>query len=204
MLYRQLDIDALKLELLSLLCAKKVVIVLIAGNSRSGKSTLSNQLYDDIMKEGYDVQKIELDDWILNVDDRTDDMTVYNRFDSQKIEKDFNLLYKGKIISVFAYEPESRGKIRNLKKYKLNDSGLIIIEGVVALGVELLVKNSDVRIFVDADEDIRKKRFHDFYIDKGLTDSEINHLYQKRMEDEVKLINTTKKHANIIYNSHDF
>ncbi len=182
-----------------LLSERERVIVLIAGNSRSGKTTLSNSLATYLVNGQIPVQKIELDDWIISFKERTKQMNVYDRFNSKKIETDFHKLFLGEKITISAYDAASRGENRISKVYKLIDQGVIIIEGVVAVGLNILYKNANISIYVTVDEKIRKKRFFEFYNQKGLSNNEVEDLYKTRYLDEFTIVDMTKNNASIIY-----
>ncbi|MBF4694941.1 uridine kinase family protein [Fusibacter ferrireducens] len=178
---------------------RDMTIVLIAGNSRAGKSTLSNEILDYFNEKNIYTQRIELDNWIISVDQRTEKMNVFDRFNASKIEEDFKVLTRGSTLQLDAYEAKSRGRTRIQKSISLIKKGVVIVEGVIALGLSSLVSYADIRIYVDIDESIRKERFIEFYTNKGLAINEIENTYLNRLEDEFKLIDSTKANANIIY-----
>jgi hypothetical protein len=63
-------------------------IVLIGGNTRSGKSTLASYLRIAFEKMGKKVLSVCLDNWLKPEDQRTPDMNGYQRYQLGTIEED--------------------------------------------------------------------------------------------------------------------
>ena len=87
----------------------KKVIVAVGGLSRSGKSTLVKFLTDQLKSNLIKVVTISLDDWILPIEGRRDDMTVRDRYQYEKISSDLSVLLKGGEIRLSPYNMDSRG-----------------------------------------------------------------------------------------------
>jgi len=171
-------------------------IISVAGLARSGKSTFVKLLEQSIQKEGISTKILSLDNWLIGVNERTDVMTVKQRYKYDEAGKDISkLMSQGKIL-LKTYDPYSRN-IVDERYFSLGRSKCLIIDGIPLLDIEQLRKISNVRIYVEIDEHIRKERFFSYYRWKDLRDEEIHHLYEKRLKDEVPFIEKSKKHANI-------
>lgn len=176
----------------------KKSIILVAGNSRVGKTTVSYIIKNYCEENNNRVQYISLDDWILSIEKRKSNMNVYHRFQSDKLESDFEKLLNGEKIFINTYDYLSRKHNQEQKEVRMNAEGVIIIDGVISLGINVLRNNADIKIFVEADEEIRKKRFFEFYYMKGLDRAQITELYENRIIDEVRLVNETRNYAEVI------
>ena len=173
------------------------VVVSIAGLARSGKSSFVRLLTQSMQKNDVSNQVLSLDNWIVGVNERTDNMTVRERYKYDEIERDVSNLIKQKKILLKRYDPYSRSTV-NEEPFSLDGSICLIVDGAPALDIEGLRNISDIRVYIDIDEDIRKERFFSFYKWKDLSDEEIEELYLKRLLDEVLFIQESRKYANII------
>lgn len=172
-------------------------IISIAGPARSGKSTFMRLLSRTLRTGGLDCADLSLDNWLIGMDERSDDMTVRERYKYHEIERDIKKLLDGEEISMNLYDPFSR-KIIGTRPFSLNTAACLIIDGVPALDIELLRNISDARVYVETDENTRRQRFFSFYRWKGLSDAEIERLYRKRQQDEAQIIQTSKKYADVV------
>lgn len=173
------------------------VVVSIAGLARSGKSSFVRLLTQTMQKNDVSNQVLSLDNWIVGVNERTDNMTVRERYKYDEIERDVSKLIKQKKILLKRYDPYSRNIVSE-GYFSLDGSMCLIIDGVLSLDIDGLRNISDIKVYIEVDEDIRKERFISFYKWKDLPDKDIEKLYQKRLMDEVPFIRESKKYANII------
>jgi len=172
-------------------------IISIAGLARSGKSTFVKLLKQILQKNGVKIQVISLDNWLVGVDERTDHMTVRERYKYDEIENDMRRLLNQENILLKTYDAYSRG-ITSEESFSFNNSKCLIIDGVSALDITGLRNISGIKVYVDIDENVRKKRFFSFYKWKDLPEEQIEYLYFKRLSDEVPFIRESRKYADII------
>ena len=59
---------------------KQLLVVLIGGLSRSGKSTLSKKMCTYLKYNKIENRHVSLDNWIVDIDKRNDNETVRERF----------------------------------------------------------------------------------------------------------------------------
>jgi len=173
------------------------LIICIAGLARSGKSTFVKLLLQTLQGKDITAQVLSLDSWLIGINERKDNMTIRQRYKYDEICRDIIKLIKHEEISKKIYDPYSRSII-NGGRLTLNSSGCLIIDGVPALDIKDLREMSNYKIYIEVDEDIRKKRFFNFYRWKDLHDEEIECLYQKRLIDEVPFIEESKQYADIV------
>lgn len=174
------------------------IIVSISGKSRSGKTTLAKKLHDLLQEANIKSQLIHLEDWIVPVKERTEGMNVYDRFNYKKVNQDFTKLFNGEEVSFHAYEGKTRAQEKGTHSYKLLNEGVVIIDGVITLGLDLIYDASDETVFVEIKEKVRYERIKQTYIEKGFNDDEINDLYVDRLEDEFNMIDKLKYKAETI------
>ena len=127
-------------------------------------------------------------------------MTVKDRYYYNKIVKDIKSLLQNKTICINQYYVKSRQVSKVTKKTTLYKNEILIVDGVVALDIKELRKIANLKIFVEIDEQKRKKRFYKFYKYKELNQKDIENLYHTRLEDENPYIINSRKHADIIFN----
>lgn len=176
----------------------KPYIVLIGGNSRSGKTVLSKYLEQRFEKEHLNSCCISLDNWLVPYEKRTSDMNVFDRFNTSKITEDFKNMMEGEKVKLKCYEPIKRGEGVDEVIYSINGYDVIIIEGVVALSINFLREVASIKIFCDIDDALLIKRLKSFYAWKGLTAEEIEKIIKIRKLDEYNLINEYKKRADLV------
>ena len=155
-------------------------LILVGGNSRSGKSSLSKFLSWELEAEGVPNQIVRLDDWIKPKSERPEEKGVLDNFYVDRLIKDLDGLLSGSRIRIdqpYAHHPEQ--PIQPVE-YQLEMDEWLIVEGVVALMIPQLRDRADLSVFVSSDEEVRKKRFVDFYRWKGRSDEDIHALYALR------------------------
>ena len=172
-------------------------IVSVAGLARSGKSIFVKLLIQMLQENGISTQVLSLDNWIVGVNERAEQMTVRERYKYDEVQRDINKLINQGGILLKIYDPYSRNIVKQ-EYLSLNNSRCLIIDGVTALDIGGLRHISNMKIYMEVDESIRKERFFSFYRWKELSDAEIEHLYQKRLIDEVPFIEEAKKYADIV------
>ncbi len=173
-------------------------IISVSGLSRSGKTTFSSILKQYFLDFKINTTLIQLDDWIVPLKKRSKKMDVRSRYQYDVIKKDLKLLFEGKKVILNKYNPKNRGKKETSKLYSLENSNIVILEGVVALDIDYIRDITDHSFYIKTDESIRRRRFESFYIDKKLTIKDIESLYAKREFDESPIVINSEKYANQI------
>lgn len=175
------------------------VVVLIAGNSQSGKSTYATSLHKKLQNSEIKVETIKLDNWILPREQRTEQMDVFDRFQTGKMANDIQKLFDGGTVAFKAYS-SLRDNRKIEQKYDITDKQVVIIEGNVALSIEVLRQKADIKIFIKTEEELHRERIYRFYRWKGYNDHEIALLYKKRKADEYDLIEKDSTFADLVIN----
>ncbi|HAD96434.1 MAG TPA: hypothetical protein DCG19_03450 [Cryomorphaceae bacterium] len=154
-------------------------IISIGGVSRSGKSTLATYLKKGLEQDGKTVERINLDNWILPREKREREGDVLHNFQSVVLEKDLADFFKGKEITSPGYHQHPSWPVKS-SNHALPKTGVVIIEGVIALSLAVLEKHSNLRIFKKVGEADLKQRFKTFYQWKEYSEKEIEDLWNVR------------------------
>ena len=135
---------------------KPRIIIGIAGGSGSGKTTLAENIakhfkgkvsilrHDDYYKSQRDISLEERAK--LNFDHP-------NAFDNDLLISHINLLKQG--ISINAPKYDYALHDRSNKTEKIESTEVILLEGILIFENEELLKNLDMKIYVDTDADVR-------------------------------------------------
>ncbi|MEO9477542.1 MAG: HAD-IIIA family hydrolase [Cyclobacteriaceae bacterium] len=175
-------------------------IVIIAGNSQSGKSTLAKRLSFGLTEKGIDNNILSLDHFLLPKDRRKAASGVLERFQISKIAAAITNLVSGKEISLDGYSKDPNTE-QNKFSFKLSNEKILIIDGIVGLASEDLRKMATVKVFVDQTFDGYKERFYHLYDWKGFTKEETDSLFANRVVDEFRPIKETRDFADLIINT---
>ena len=184
-------------------CKRNRFLISISGCSRSGKTTLAKKIQKDLLKKGITNTIISLDNWLLGLNERKGDETVRERFQYKKISEAIDKLKKGKKVYTPVYDSKTRQIInkKNPKPVYIENKGVGIIDGIVALDIKDVRDITDCKVFIDIDDEIRRERLIEFYATyKKYPSEEVKKIIEPRENDEVKLIKKTKDYADIIYN----
>ena len=132
---------------------KGVKLVLLAGPSSSGKTTTCKRLSIQLAVNGLKPLQISLDDYFVDRERTPKDEngeydyeSIY-ALDLQKINDQFNALFRGEEVELPKYDFQS-GKSRNSgKRLKLADNNVLVVEGIHALNPELTSQIPNAQIF---------------------------------------------------------
>jgi len=178
---------------------QKPFIISIAGNARSGKSTLSSALMLKFRDKQVKALKVELDHWILPENRREDCRDVYDRFRLNHMAADISRMISGETIGISTYANHPERSSLPLE-YSSRDCDVVILDGIVALSHDALRSISDYRIFMEVPEEIFMGRIIQYYRWREKNDEEIMHLIEKRKYDEYQLIEKERKFADTVIN----
>lgn len=138
------------------------IIIGIAGGTGSGKTSVANLIVEDLMKSNIDVVLLEQDSYYksnshLDFLDRT--KLNYDHPDSI----DFDLLIKHLIDlkndkSINKPNYDFTTHLRTSKVETISSKEVIIVEGILLFIIPELRNLFNVKVFVDADDDIRLLR----------------------------------------------
>lgn len=175
-------------------------VILIGGNTRTGKSTLASYLRIAFEKAGHKILQVSLDNWLLPEDKRNDTMNVYGRFQLGLLEEDIKNLLSGKTLIRPAYVNHPDRQPRPVV-YNPEHADIIILEGIVALSSESIRRSAGLKIFTALDPLLFRNRLDEYYLWRSKSPEEIDRLVKKRELDEYQLIEKESNLADLIINS---
>ncbi len=175
-------------------------VLLIGGNTRTGKTTLAAYLRILFERAGNKVLQVALDNWLLPEESRSPEMNVYKRFQRNKMAHDLLRLVSGQKLMMESYANHSQ-RLSVPVEYDPRKADIIIVEGVIALSDEKLRNASHMRLFTTAGDQLFRDRINEYYAWRGKTPEETKVLFEKRNSDEYQLIEKESKLADLIINS---
>jgi D,D-heptose 1,7-bisphosphate phosphatase len=169
------------------------LVVLIGGNSRSGKSTLAAWLALKAKHAEIPAMHIRLDDWIVPAEKRTEEGKVLDTFQWPKVEDDVLAILRGEHVALKPYNSHPSWNIGEVN-YRRTNERLIIIEGVVALALTKVMEQARLRYHKSIGPDELYRAFTRFYTWKGKTEAEITQLFAQRQR-EYQLVEALSANA---------
>ncbi|WP_339023213.1 uridine kinase [Spiroplasma endosymbiont of Crioceris asparagi] len=133
-------------------------IILIAGGSGSGKTTISGKISEVFKNES--VECISLDSYYKDNKNKTlaEKLKINydhpDNIDINKVVKDLKDLKAGKTVDVPVYDFEIHG-IKESETIKIKTPDVLILEGILTLHFEELRKLADIKIYIETQSDIR-------------------------------------------------
>jgi uridine kinase len=181
------------------------VLVAIGGCSLSGKSTLATALRKRLIAGGVNAEVLGADHWIVDVRERRPDGGVLDRFDGSAFVDAVDAILSGATVHPPVYDRVLRQRTapRAPEGVRLHD-GVLIAEGVIALLLTPLCERAAVRIYVEAPDDVRRRRLLEFYCGtKGLSLDAAGLLLAGRELEEVPLVSASAAVADVLYAGND-
>lgn len=130
-----------------------VKLVLLAGPSSSGKTTSCKRLSIQLAVNGLKPLQISLDDYFVDRERTPKDEngeydyeSIY-ALDLQKINDQFNALFRGEEVELPKYDFQSGKSKKSGQRLKMNDNNVLVVEGIHALNPELTAKIPNEQIF---------------------------------------------------------
>ncbi|AOG60565.1 uridine kinase [Spiroplasma helicoides] len=137
---------------------KKVTIIIIAGGSASGKTTVATKIANEILKDE-SVSHLSMDNYYKNFTDLSFEEKQNlnfdhpNSLDIELICKHLDMLKGGKDVETPIYDFKTHAQSGETVTTKASD--VIILDGILSLHIEEIRKRADIKIFIRTDDDIR-------------------------------------------------
>ena len=131
------------LELADDIILKKKRIILLAGPSSSGKTTTAKKLCIFLKSKGYNTISISLDDYFIDLANRTTDqngnidLESLNALDVKLFNSDLNKLLNNEEVILPSYDFVSGRRYYAKEAITLNKNDIIVIEGLHAINDDL-------------------------------------------------------------------
>ncbi|MDT8861504.1 uridine kinase [Alkalihalobacillus sp. MEB130] len=182
--------------------SKKPIVIGVAGGTGSGKTTVAKEIFYQFNEQS--IVLIEQDAYYkdqshLHFEERL--KTNYDHplaFDNDLLLEHLQLLSSGKGIKkpIYDYKAHTRSK----DVINIDPKDVIIVEGILILEDERLREMMDIKLFVDADADIRiiRRLVRDIE-DRGRSiESVINQYTSVVRPMHLQFIEPTKRYADVI------
>jgi len=179
-------------------------IVLVGGQSRSGKSTMASVLRDSLMEMGKVSHVISTDRWLLNEKDRKPG--VLGRHDIDALYQFINAIKNNPrpfSLELPAYKKNTREYFHNVETLFVENSDIVILEGVISLSLASLIPSAFL-VYVDINEEVRRQRILREYMLRGYEENEALQIYEQRLSDEFTTVDKFKSLTTNIVNGLNF
>ncbi|MCK4551744.1 MAG: uridine kinase [Tenericutes bacterium] len=180
----------------------KPVIITVAGGSSSGKTTVVNKILKNLKE--HSIVVIRHDDYYKDQSEMTLEerkMVNYDHpfsIDSDLFYQQLCNLINGKTIAKPTYDFVNHN--RAVETETIKPAKIIILEGILILEDERIRNLADIKLFVEADEDLRFiRRLKRDMIERGRTlDSVINQYLSTVKPMHYAFVKPTKRYADVI------
>jgi uridine kinase len=180
----------------------KPVVIAVSGGSSSGKTTVVNAILRNLPDERIVV--IRHDDYYKDQKDMPMEERIKVNYDhpfaldNDLFIKQVNDLISGKDIEKPTYDFIQLTRAK--KTEKISPAKIIILEGILVLEDERIRNVADIKIYVEADEDLRFiRRLKRDTIERGrTTDSIISQYLETVKPMHYAFVKPTKRYADII------
>jgi uridine kinase len=179
----------------------KKTVVLIGGFARVGKTTLASGLSKRLTDKKIENQVICLDSWLISFDKRQPGSKVIERYHTKEMIKSLKDLIIGSEIFPPVFDSISRKQIKEKGNELVSfSSGVLIIEGTIALALKELFDLSSLKINIKINDCERIKRLIHFYkCVKELPSEEFKRLISDREKEEIPFIQEASRNADVIF-----
>ena len=181
---------------------KRPIVIGVTGGSGSGKTTVSQAIYDNL--KGQSIQIINQDTYyndqaMMTMEERK--AVNYDHplaFDTDLLIQQLDALRHNQSIEMPVYDYKEY--TRSAKTVHVEPQDVIILEGILILDDERLRDLMDIKVYVDADDDIRiLRRIQRDMKERGRTLDSIISQYLKTVKPMYhQFIEPTKRYADII------
>ncbi|AVN60984.1 uridine kinase [Mesoplasma florum] len=137
---------------------KKVTLILIAGGTASGKTTVADRIANEILK-GKSVTHISMDNYYKDFGDltleerRKINFDHPNSVDTELLLNDLNALKDYQPIKMFIYDFKTSSRTNETITVKPSD--VVILDGIFALAIKEIRKLGNIKIFIKTANDLR-------------------------------------------------
>ena len=181
---------------------KRPIVIGVTGGSGSGKTTVSQAIYDNL--KGQSIQIINQDTYyndqaMMTMEERK--AVNYDHplaFDTDLLIQQLDALRHNQSIEMPVYDYKEY--TRSAKTVHVEPQDVIILEGILILDDERLRDLMDIKVYVDADDDIRiLRRIQRDMKERGRTLDSVIDQYKSTVKPMYhQFIEPTKRYADII------
>ncbi|WP_338635682.1 HAD-IIIA family hydrolase [Spirobacillus cienkowskii] len=177
-------------------------VILIGGQSRSGKSTIASLIKNLLLENNKESSIINLDNWLISEQDRNLSEGLYGRYNFEEIKNIIDKIVNRSsdiVIEAPIYNRSHSSIVKDMtQKIEVKKNDIVIFEGIIALMLKDDFKNSEFKIYIDTPEESRKERIKKEYLLRGRTEKQFLDIYSQRIIDEYVIIEKYKNVADKI------
>jgi uridine kinase len=174
----------------------------IAGGTASGKTTVAQKLLERV--KGRPVAFIDQDSYYkdlsdLSIEERREvNFDHPDAFDTELLVAQLEQLRRGQAIEKPVYSFTQ--SVREARTVRIEPAELVVIEGILVLSIDAIRKLLDIKIFVDAEDDVRIiRRLTRDIKERGRDFDHIVHQYFRSVRPmHLGFVEPSKRHADII------
>jgi len=174
----------------------------IAGGTASGKTTVARKLLERV--KGRPVAFIDQDSYYRDLSDLTfEERREVNfdhpdAFDTELLVAQLEQLKRGQAIEKPVYSFTQ--SVREKRTVRVEPAELVLIEGILVLSIDAIRKLLDIKIFVDAEDDVRIiRRLTRDIKERGRDFDHIVHQYFRSVRPmHLGFVEPSKRHADVI------
>eukprot|EP00551_Chaetoceros_affinis_P002904 CAMPEP_0203641008 /NCGR_PEP_ID=MMETSP0088-20131115/6361_1 /ASSEMBLY_ACC=CAM_ASM_001087 /TAXON_ID=426623 /ORGANISM="Chaetoceros affinis, Strain CCMP159" /LENGTH=214 /DNA_ID=CAMNT_0050496349 /DNA_START=58 /DNA_END=702 /DNA_ORIENTATION=- len=187
--------------------SSKVISIGIAGGSGAGKTTLARSVYNTL-DQSDNVAYLIHDDYYKNLSNLTFEERAQQNFDHpDSLDTDLLIqhvrdLKSGKAVQIPQYDFSTH--LRKVEVKDVQPKPIVLVEGILIFSNPELVKELDIKVYVDADSDIRLiRRISRDVKERGRTADDVMKQYSETVRPmHNEFVEPSKKAADIIVHSH--
>lgn len=180
----------------------KPVIIAVAGGSASGKTTVVEKIMDSFLDE--DVTVIKHDDYYKDQSEMSLEERYAVNYDHPfsldndlMYEQILELLKGNKIVKpTYDFEAHNRSKITEV----ISPTKIIILEGILIMEDDRIRELCDIKLFVEADDDVRFiRRLNRDMSERGRSLESVIHQYLTTVKPmHFAFVKPSKRYADVI------
>ncbi|MBQ8848602.1 MAG: hypothetical protein IJ003_06625 [Candidatus Gastranaerophilales bacterium] len=187
------------------------ILIALSGESASGKSTICNQISKCIKELNLPITILSADNYFKDISelikkygnfdllrDNGYDVDSPNNFDLDLLREDILKLQKGEDILSPEYLVNGTGKSKP-KSIPVKSQKIIIVEGMCSI-YEKVQDIFDIKVYIDLDEDERKRRFMNRAIQRNQDSENAQKHWEYIKEAGKKYVISNKDKCDIILN----
>ena len=143
---------------------------------------------------------VSLDAWLVSVEERKPGSMVLERYECDRIVEAIRRILEGEEVRPPAYDPVTRRRTAQAGGPPIRvKSGVLLVEGVVALAIASLKALSVLSVHIAVPDTLRLARLRAFYREvKGVPEQETETIIAARELEEVALIQRAGAAADAI------
>lgn len=188
------------------MATQESLIIGITGGSGSGKTVFLREIAESFSKDQICI--ISQDDYYLSIDKQlVDENGIENfdlptSFDIDAFERDLIKLKSGKSVQIKEYTFNNKDTIPNI--ITLKPAPIIIVEGIFVFHFENIRKKMDLKLFVDAKEELKViRRIKRDGMERNYPLDDVLYRYQHHVSPAyTRYIAPYIKEADIVINNH--